>query len=193
MLKIAITGKAASGKNTTAKIITDLICSEAQKSICLAFADPIKEIALTMFPQLPKKYLYGSSKYRSKIVSGAFRNGEPLTVRQLLIDIGTAGRSYNPDVWIDVLHHRLKEAQKENKDLVVVMDVRFRNEYEFLKKMEFYQIKLYRDAHTVIDHISETEQDALQDSQFNCILHNNGALYDLRRDIRQIVELLPNL
>jgi deoxynucleotide monophosphate kinase-like protein len=190
MVKIAITGKAASGKNTVAKLICKSI-HHTQSPVHLAFADPIKEMAQTLFPHLPPKYLYGSSKYRSEVISSAFKDGKPLTVRQLLIDLGTAGRQYNHNIWIDILRHRLEVAQKKNPSIIIVNDVRFKNEFDFLKKLGFYQIRLYRDEHTKIDHASETDQDTIQDSQFDCILDNNGTLFDLKNNVQRIAPLIP--
>lgn len=191
MHKIAICGKANSGKDTVAKIISKILCPENECTVQLAFAEPIKKIAHTMFPQLPEEYLYGSSKYRSEIIPNAYKDGHPLTIRQLLIDIGTSARSYNKNIWIDALLHKLKEVSKDKPQLVIIADVRFKNEYNALKKQGFHQIKLYRDAHTKIAHESETEQDGILDSQFNSILYNNGTLNELKNNVQQIIELLP--
>lgn len=191
MLKIALTGKANSGKNTVSGLLCSAACSEEQGFVHLAFADPIKEMAQILFPQLPHKYLYGSSKYRSEVIPNAFKDGETLTVRQLLIDLGTSAREYNPRIWIDILHHRFNVAQKENPHIIIISDVRFKNEFEFLKGLGFYQIRLYRNEHTKIDHDSETDQDTIQDNQFDCILHNNSTLPNLKESIESVVRLLP--
>lgn len=191
MLKIAITGKASSGKNTVSGMICNAACSEEQEFISLAFADPIKEMAQTLFPRLHHKYLYGSSEYRSEAIPNAFKNRVPLTVRQLLIDLGTSAREYNPRIWIDILHYRFDLAKKEEPHLIIINDVRFKNEFDFLKNLGFYQIRLYRNEHTKIDHASETDQDAIQDSQFDYILHNNGTLPSLKEGVDRVVSLLP--
>lgn len=191
MLKIAITGKANSGKNTVSGLLCNAACSEDQEFISLAFADPIKEIAQTLFPQLPRQYLYGSSELRSEVIPNAFKDGEPLTVRQLLIDLGTSAREYNPNIWIDILHYRIDVAQKGKPHLIIINDVRFKNEFDFLKGLGFYQIRLYRDKHTKIDHASETDQDAIQDSQFDLVLHNDSTLDSLKESIEKVVGRLP--
>jgi ABC-type oligopeptide transport system ATPase subunit len=192
MYKVAICGKAGSGKDTVAKIITKLVCPNNEVVVQLAFADPIKEIAYTMFPSIPNKYLYGSSKYRAEVIPNAYKDGKPLTVRQLLLDIGASGRAYNSNIWIDILLHRTHEAIKKESSLIVIADVRFKDEYEALRKLGFYQIKLYREDHTKIDHVSETAQDAIRDSQFGSILYNNGSLDELKSNVQRVIELLPN-
>lgn len=192
MYKIAVCGKANSGKDTVAKIISKILCPEGGDCAAqLAFAEPIKKIAHTMFPQLPEEYLYGSSKYRSEIIPNAYKDGHPLTIRQVLIDIGTSARAYNKNIWIDALLHKLKGISKDKFQLAIIADVRFKNEYSALQKQGFYQIKLYRDAYTKIAHESETEQDGILDSQFNSILYNNGTLNELKNNVQKIVELLP--
>jgi hypothetical protein len=201
MYKIAITGKANTGKNTLAQFLQEEIFQkEEDEHIAqhgskieywygktMAFADPIKEIVSIMFPNSNKECLYGSSALRSEAIPGAFKNGKPLTYRQALIDIGTeVGRSYNDKVWLENFDHRYEEILiKAKHDLVVVTDVRFRNEYEHLKKKGFFQIRLYRDTGMVpINHVSETNQSTILDEEFDYVLFNNKSLEELREEIR---------
>lgn len=192
MYKIAICGKSNSGKNTLSKLLRKEIKNNLGLNIprtkYIAFADPIKEMALIMFPQIPRKFFFGSSEYRAEIIPGAFKDGNPLTVRQLLLDLGTEiGRSYKKTVWLDVFNHRIQKAQKNKMGLIVVTDVRFINEFEHLKKIGFYNIKLLRDSHLKINHSSETDQDSIKDEEFDYIIHNNGTLDDLKNEVSKIV------
>lgn len=207
MYKIAICGKANSGKNTIAELFCDAVrgrISEEGEDVSfgptwfkgikfLAFADPIKEMIRTAYPEVPRKWLYGSSKFRSKVIPGAFKNGVPLTVRQLLIDLGNDfGRANKPDIWLRNFDHRLAKALKKNPRIVVVTDTRFRNEFDHLKSLGFYQIRLLRDSHLKIDDISETNQDGIADSEFEAVIHNNGTLEELGEKVKKIVsELKP--
>ena len=110
MFKIAISGKASSGKNTIANLILETLNNDYAATYydTIAFADPIKEIIMIMFPHLKKKHLYGSSKFRNTIIKEAVdKNGNLLTIRQALIDIGTGlGRGMNDSIWLDVFDHR---------------------------------------------------------------------------------------
>ena len=195
MYKIAISGKANTGKNTLSKMLVTELARKIKAPILLteymAFADPIKKMIGTMFPELPRKYLYGSSKWRNEIIPGAFKDGKPLTVRQLLLDLGTGvGRSYIDTVWLDNFDYRLKKIKR--KQVVVVTDVRFRNEFEHLKNKGFYQIRLYRETgQPTINHISETNQNSIADSEFDYVIHNDKTLDDLKREV--IDNILPNL
>lgn len=198
MIKIAITGKANTGKNTVSKFINRHLYDEKLKGKFhgikyMAFADPIKEMIGTAYPEIPRKWLYGSSKYRSEIIEGAFYEGKPLTVRQLLINIGNDfGRANKPDIWLRNFDHRLSKHLKKNPNLSVVMvtDCRFRNEFDHLKNLGFYQIRLLRKDHTKIDDVSETNQDGIADNEFNYVIHNDGTLKDLEQEVKKIVSEL---
>jgi hypothetical protein len=193
MIKIAICGKANSGKNTVSKMITKEIRERKrsyQSVSYIAFADPIKEMVRLMFPALPKKFLYSSSKYRSEIIPGAFKDGQPLTIRQALIDLGTGvGRQYKETVWLDAFDEECKN--HNYTDILIVPDLRFKNEFDHLKNKNFYIIKLYRDNNsTIINHASETSQDQIPDSDFDYILPNNGTMQDLKLLVTDVVNNL---
>lgn len=194
MNKIAILGKANTGKNTAANLIKELLEFEEEDCFTnyqlLAFADPIKEIVHIMFPSLKKKWLYGSSKFRNEIIPGALDSeGKPLTIRMALIEIGTkVGRGYKDSLWLDVFEHRMNKCLK--KDLgVIVTDVRFRNEFDYLKKNGFFMIKICRDNNTKINHESETSQDLITDEEFDCVINNNAGLEELQNIIKNEVIL----
>lgn len=192
MYRIAITGKANSGKNTLGKLLSEELNKRVDHKYTgsgtayIAFADPIKKMIRLMFPNLPKEYLYGPSHLRSEIIPGAFKDGEPLTIRQLLMDLGTGiGRAYCEKIWLNAFDHEFNHYA--DNDVVIVTDVRFRNEFDHLKKLGFYQIKLLRDSHTKIDHSSEINQDSIKDNEFDYIVHNNGTLEDLKKEVAKIV------
>lgn len=197
MYKIAISGKANTGKNTLSKMIVNQLNEHLRVTQQLqlgaeymAFADPIKEMIRVMFPEVPRKFLYGSSKYRNEIIPGAFKDGNPLTIRQLLIDLGTGvARGYKDSVWLDNFDRRL---EKVKDDIVIVTDVRFRNEFDHLKIKGFYQIRLYRETgQPTINHISETNQNSIADHEFDYVIHNDKTLDDLKQDV--ISNIIPNL
>lgn len=205
MFKVSISGKANTGKNTLSGILVDALTDvgdiEADNNSVfddwygdaeiIAFADPIKEMIRQMFPKLPRKYLYGASKYRAEAIPGAFKNDKPLTVRQCLIDLGTAGRAYNDKCWINAFDTRLEKAKNNGTNIVIVTDTRFRNEFDHLKKLGFYHIRLLRESDVKIDHISDTGQDAIKDYEFDYVLNNNETLNDLKRKV--IEEIVPHI
>lgn len=189
MYKIAITGQANTGKNTLSRMLVKELRKTKGNYLgasYLAFADPIKEMVSVMFPQIPKKHLYGSSEFRKEIIKGAIdKDGNPLTIRQLLIDLGTEmGRKYKESIWLDNFDERIKELPTK---IVIVTDVRFKNEFDHLKDKGFYQIRLYRQTDTVINHISETQQGSIPDSAYDYVLFNNAGLKELKNKVTEIV------
>jgi len=199
MYKIAICGKANSGKNTLAKMLVKHLRLKIRDNngpytasrAYIAFADPIKRMIQEMFPEINSKYLFGSSKFRNEIIPGAFKGGKPLTIRQLLIDLGTeVGRAYKQDVWLDNFDYQFKKAA--HCKIVVVTDVRFRNEFDHLKDKGFHLIKLYRGNDTPsINHISETGQNDIKDDEFDFVIHNDKSLNELKKLV--VDGIIPNL
>jgi hypothetical protein len=188
MIKIGISGKANSGKNTLAKLIKKEL--NANNCQFLAFADPIKKIAHIAFPDIPSKWLYGSSKYRSQIIPEAVKDNVPLTVRQLLIDIGNDfGRRYNPSIWIDKFDLSYRKLVKKNCDALIATDIRFRDEFNYLKKLDFLQIRIIRDEEVKINDVSESNQDQIQDVEFDFLINNNGTKEDLKEAVRQFLNI----
>lgn len=198
MYKIAIMGKANTGKNTLARMLVRQLRAQWRtnhkgwlSAKYIAFADPIKKMIMEMFPRIPKKHLFGSSKFRNEVIPGAFKDGVPLTIRQLLIDLGSGvGRELKPDVWLDNFDYRFDQAKFNN--IVIVTDVRFRNEFEHLRKNGFYMIRLIRDTgQPTISHVSETGQEDIKDEEFDYVLHNDHSLKNLQYEV--VKNILPRL
>jgi hypothetical protein len=82
---------------------------------------------------------------------------------------------------------RLNKLAQKDLGLVIITDCRFRNEFDHLKSLGFYQIRLLRKDFTKIDDISETNQDGIADSEFDYVLHNNGTLEELEKEVKKIV------
>lgn len=188
MFKIGLVGKAGSGKDTAAKVIKKHLLFV--KTIKLAFADPVKKIVKTMFPKVKHRDLFGPSKFRNEIIEGAFdENGNPLTIRKALLYIGTSvGRKYNPNCWIDNMNSRINKASNKY-DCIIITDCRFPNEFDALKKQDFFMINVIRDNENKINHVSETTQDTI--TNFDFVIDNNGTLSDLENLIEK--QLLPAL
>jgi len=189
MKKIAICGKQNTGKNTLANLLGNLIAYKSKRDTeIIAFADPIKEMIMKMFPLAESKCLWGPSGWRSNIIPNATdKKGNPLTYRQALIDIGSLGRQYNPDTWIYTFDARTQNLQKE---LLVCPDVRFVNEYEYLKKNDFLVVKIVRDTISKSTDATETAQDQIKDEQFDYILNNNSTINDFEKQAAIIANLL---
>jgi len=102
------------------------------------------------------------------------------------------GRNYMPAVGLNNFDYRFE--QVKHRSIVIVTDVRFRNEFEHLRRKGFYQIRLYRNtgASAPTDvHVSETDQDSIADHEFDYILHNDYALRDLKAEV--VNQIIPRL
>ena len=193
MYKIAIFGKANSGKNTLAKKLLFNLKKEVKglKAKNMALADPIKEMAETMFPNIDKKFWYGSSQFRNEIIPGHFdTDGNPLTYRKVLIDLGGLGRKYNPTKWIDVFDSRFNENSKKY-NFITVSDARMKNEFDYFKQNGFFTIKLIREEIVKLTDRTETEQDGIPLELFDSVINNNKSLNHLNKLIK--VNVLPLL
>lgn len=183
----AISGKARAGKNTVASLIVEKFGLPESKTKIVALADPMKHIVKSMFPEASEECLFGPSELRSKVISDKYldKQGKPLTYRQVLIDLGAFGRQYNTDIWLDCLVEDAKRSIE--KWVYIVSDVRFINEFNFLKKAGFCMIRVLRDESAHIDDISETQQEIIPNSEFNHVIVNNGTLQDLSDVVQRMV------
>ena len=90
-------------------------------------------------------------------------------------------------MWVRVFEFWYAKKLKENPKLkVVISDLRFIHEYEYLKKMDAYFIRIKRDIkeNKFGKHISETELDKLE---LNCEMANNGTLEDLYAKVDDLI------
>ena len=184
-MKIAISGKANSGKDTVAKLLVTALNLKNYK--ISSFADPIKQTARLFFPKIQYIDLYGPSVNRSNLVPG-----ESITVRELLINIGENFKAINPNIWVNNFSSTLEECIKTNTDIIVT-DLRFKSEFDFLKKENFFLIRVIRPGISVINNSTETEQDQLSNDKFDFILNNSNSLEDLKLNINALVKIIYNI
>jgi hypothetical protein len=190
MIGFAISGKARAGKNTVAEMIVRAMGLAESQYMITALANPMKHIAQVMFPEAEQENLYGASELRSRVIPGNYTDadGNRLTYRRFLLDLGAFGRRYNSDIWLNAL----VESAKRNKELSahIVADLRFCNEIGYFKKTGYHMVRILRDDCAKIDDVSETEQDGIPNSEFNTILTNNDSLDDLYCNVQKMVNSL---
>lgn len=184
MFKILISGKANTGKDTLKNICIDLLNIQNNYT-SLAFADPMKKIVCEMYPNIDRNWLYGPSELRNNIIVDALDSyGNPLTVRQLLLDLGKFGRAYNSDVWVNAADTKINKSKH-----ILIPDCRFINEFNYAKRNNFYLIRIKRpDNKYKINDISESEMDLIDDSKFNSVILNDGPIENLVYKAKCIVK-----
>lgn len=186
-LRIAISGKARTGKNTVADLIIKHLNLKESEYRIRAFADPMKQIIEVMFPNASKECLYGASELRSNVIEDFYRSddGKLLTYRTALTDIGKKARQYNQNIWVYNFHKDL--LAHTHVHAYVASDLRFINEFNYLKEQDFYLIRVLRDGTSVGTDVSETEQEQISDDKFDRVIHNDFSIETLSWEVLQTI------
>jgi dephospho-CoA kinase len=151
---IAFTGLAGAGKNAAAELLIEFGWKP------MAFADPIKEIAQREFTWNQDKDAKG---------------------RRLLQELGSAGRAYKINFWVDRARSRMLQVPR-----AVWTDVRFQNEVDFIKnERKGLVIRIVRNGLKAGTHESEAGQAALSGVDFT--VENNGTILELHNQIAKII------
>jgi len=196
---IGIVGFISSGKGTVGEIFYE------HGFVRDSFARPLKDAASVIFGW-PRELLEGdtelSRKWREEpdaFWSEQFK--KEFTPRQALQLMGTeAGRNvFHPDIWVISLLNRAK-----GKD-VVVTDVRFKNEIDYIQKNEGLVIRVKRGQDPAWYDILSKEPDefyreqimkgsGVHQSEWDWVgcdvdyeIENDGSLQDLRKNIEDIL------
>lgn len=149
---IAVSGKLRHGKDTFANLIIEELkkTNYPKKIYKTAFANPIKEAVLCMFPQIDPHCLYGPSELRNTIIEGyidptitdPFADNR-LTIRGVLVQLGKWGRSCNTDFWAMATMNSALKAIEENA-IVIISDVRFKSEMKYVRQYGGKIIRIVR-------------------------------------------------
>lgn len=176
-VKIALTGKMRSGKDT----VGDFLKKEYGFRK-FAFAEGIK-------------FVCGSLGLEPA------DDGKP---RALYQGVGQDLRKYDPDVWIKYTFRKIAEKTSED-DNIVVTDVRQPNEVAYLKSQGFTVIKIHADAALRIqrmeaagdfyslgdlDHETERAVDTLE---VDFTINNNGTVEDLHFILSELMFIMFDL
>lgn len=118
-MKIALSGKMQSGKSTVAHYLEDTYDGSTY-----SFADQLKESLMLI--GVPRDWLY---------------NTKPDIVRRLMQVYGQVMRDVDEDWWVDIVLDDLEE-DYDDDDLVVIDDLRFKNEARKLKDEGFVLVRV---------------------------------------------------
>lgn len=205
---IGIVGFAGSGKGT----VSDILVRD-HGFTKLSFADPVKDAVAAIFGW-SRELLEGdtdvSRGFREKVDPWWTKKfGYEVTPRKMLQLMGTeAGRDvFDMDLWIHNMDFRL-----DRHENVVIADVRFPNEIDFIKKRGGFVVRVMRgDEPEWFDtavaandplflHAAECEEElnklgihysewAWIGTQFSYLITNNGSLGMLEADIKHLLKV----
>lgn len=168
MIIIGLSGKKKSGKNTVSKLIAT---NTNLKVVEIAFADALKqEVA------------------RACGVTVVYVEENKDNFRLILQGWGTDYRRKlcNDNYWILAVQNKLRTIEA---DVVVVTDVRFINEYNWLNRnMGAVLVRIARPDIQIDDHVSESALDKV--SNWHHIILNSTTIDDL---VPQVKELLNKI
>ena len=183
---IAITGKKGSGKDTFADIIVN-----EYDFIKYRFGDDIKLIVEQLYGN--KKDIEDENrniipidffqKLGTKYIQNIFPKTFPNIFNKCNID--------NKEFWLKKFElWYLNEKKNKKIFFVVISDLRFIHEYNYIKKLGGYIIKIERDNlndNINTEHISENELDNFTNDKFNYVIKNNGSINDLENIVKKIM------
>lgn len=168
---ICISGKAQNGKDTTAKLLEEVLTAKGNKVLIAHFGDLVKYVCKTFFGWNGEKDEAG---------------------RTLLQYVGTDKiRAVSPDYWANFIVSILNIFRDE-WDYVLLPDCRFPNEYEIFEHYDIDAIllRVIRPNFTSPltpeqqEHLSET---ALDNYQYDATIINSGTLEDLKEAVDKFV------
>lgn len=169
---VALIGKARSGKDTAgARLVENWAFTR------LAFADPLKRMALQINPYIPTGYGV-TVRLESLVADVGWERAKTdyPEVRRILQHTGQTVRELDPDFWVRVLMDKVRAADGWNMPIVVT-DCRYRNEAEALRAAGFVLVRIKRPGLETTDtHASENE---LNDFRADETLINGDSVFDL--------------
>ncbi|WP_328546782.1 hypothetical protein [Streptomyces platensis] len=177
---IALIGKARSGKDTAGmRLVHNWDFTR------LAFADPLKRMALQVNPYIPEGY--GATVRLESLVADVgwdYAKDHYPEVRRVLQRMGQTVRELDEDFWLRALMDKVKVADGWNMP-VVVTDCRYRNEAEALRAAGFILVRIKRpDLMSTDAHASENE---LNDFPADETLINAGRIFDFHTAVDALV------
>lgn len=175
---LGLTGLAGCGKDTIARIM-----SENSTNIELyALADPLKKAASSIF-NIPLDSFYNQNL--KEMVEPYW----DLSPREMLQKLGTEAcrNVFGEDIWLKSGESYIKDLLNKGKT-VIVTDIRFDNEAQWIKDNGGIIIEIQRDNLKKQEKHNHSSEQGISIEKF--ILKNNGTLENLKEDLLNTIKLL---
>lgn len=165
---VGLVGPKRSGKDTAAAALV-----EQRGYVRVGFADAVKELALRINPIVSAMNMYADHPHLTRLSEVVESQGWESAksypeVRRFLQELGTGVRDIvGAEALVDAWWHAVLNHSREDREAVVVPDVRFLNEADRLGELVDFRItrhrvlliRVYRPMQDDGDrHVSETEQ-----------------------------------
>jgi hypothetical protein len=200
---ISVSGPIGSGKDTIAQIIQEI--TPYHKWEIQKWAGKLKTIG-ELISGIPKEKFEDQEFKYTNLPAMWDKDGEPMTVRDLLQLLGTEAmrNGLHENVWVNALMSEYKGYHKKEKQISlvdtsfdentypnwIITDTRFPNELDAVKFRNGISIKVHRpgsksDAKQA-QHASETALNNVTDWDY--VISNNGDIDDLRNKVYEVLE-----
>lgn len=178
-LIIGLCGNAGVGKDTAA----DYLCSHHGFER-FAFADPLRAMIEALLLECGQDYAYITERHlKEQPIPGL-----GLSYRHLAQTLGTEwGRALTPDLWLRTATLCLGLPDHPIHDRIVITDVRFGNEAEWVTQQQGVVARIYRPTQRVRAHISEIELDGIEPW---AVIDNAGPIEQLHQQLDALVATL---
>jgi len=160
LIVVLISGKAGVGKTTLANLLKTDLKTRGKDSVIIPFASSLKQVAKSMGWD-------GEKDERG---------------RTLLQGLGTIGRKYDPNIWIDLSYQNAFDyAVRSGTHFFLTDDWRFPNEYDRLSENPSFQVFRFRICAPNREILRGTPQynDISETALPECFTPESEAYYDL--------------
>lgn len=175
---VGLSGYARSGKDEAAKALV----SHGYRRV--AFADALRNILYVTNPLIPRQDFHVVERLRSIVDNLGWDDAKDTypEIRRLLQVLGTEGgrEIMGENIWVETAFKDVSPG-----DDVVLTDVRFMNEGDYIKSLGGAVIKVVREGFGPVNaHISDN---AMESYEFDYTINNNGTVQDLHDEVLSIV------
>lgn len=188
---IAFSGRKQSGKSTSGEYVQSLIHSinPKIKVKTYSFADPLKRNICIDLLGLTEQQCYGTDEDKNSLTNirwedmpnydiswtydSEYDTSGFMTARQVMEFVGTRiFRAMKQNVWVD---STLKQIQKDNYNIAIILDTRFPDEVDPILNVGGYVIRLTRNPfHSFSEPEVALDPDRYDWSKFSLVIDNEN-------------------
>lgn len=180
---IGLVGYAGAGKDAAAAGLVEIGWER------IAFADPLREMALAIDPYIPC-HASASSRLTGYVAAmGWLKAKQHPEVRRLLQAIGTEAvrNIIGPNTWVDLASRKICASTKS----VVVTDVRFTNEAAMIRNLGGVLVRIARPGIGPVN--NHTSDSLVNELTVDTEIDNEGTVEELQARLRRLSEWVASV